>query len=48
LNLSKDQELVKETVRKIAQRELAPRAAEIDKTHSFLIYMFRDLSLVWK
>ena len=36
LNLSKDQELVRETVRKIAQKELAPRAAEIDKTHSFV------------
>ncbi|OGX19756.1 MAG: hypothetical protein A3K83_07535, partial [Omnitrophica WOR_2 bacterium RBG_13_44_8b] len=36
LNLSKDQELVRETVRKIAQKALAPRAAEIDKTHSFV------------
>lgn len=36
LNLSKDQELVREAVRKIAQKELAPRAAEIDKTHSFV------------
>jgi alkylation response protein AidB-like acyl-CoA dehydrogenase len=36
LNLSKDQELVRETVSKIAQKELAPRAAEIDKTHSFV------------
>ena len=36
LNLSKDQELVREAVRKIAQKELAPRAAEIDKTYSFV------------
>jgi alkylation response protein AidB-like acyl-CoA dehydrogenase len=36
LNLSKDQELVKETVRKVAQKELAPRAVEIDKIHSFV------------
>ena len=36
LNLSKDQELVREAVRKIAQKELVPRAGEIDKTHSFV------------
>ena len=36
LNLSKDQELVRETVRKIAQKELVPRASEIDRTHSFV------------
>lgn len=36
LNLSKEQELVRETVRKIAQKELVSRAAEIDKTHSFV------------
>ncbi len=35
-NLTKDQELVRETVRKIAQKELVPRAAEVDKTHSFV------------
>lgn len=36
LNLNKKQELVRENVRKIAQKELVPRAAEIDKTHSFV------------
>lgn len=36
LSLSRDQELVRETVRKIAQKELAPRAAEVDKTCSFV------------
>jgi len=35
-NLNDDQKLVKETVSKIAQKELAPRAAEVDKTHSFV------------
>src|SRR3990167_7932271 len=36
LNLSKDHKIVKETVSKIAQKELVPRAAEIDRTHSFV------------
>ena len=36
LNLSKDHKIVKETVSKIAQKELVPRASEIDKTHSFV------------
>ena len=36
LNLSKDHKIIKETVGKIAQKELASRAAEIDKTHSFV------------
>jgi len=35
-NLSKDHKMIKETVGKISRRELAPRAAEIDKTHSFV------------
>jgi alkylation response protein AidB-like acyl-CoA dehydrogenase len=35
-NLTEDQKLVKETARKIAQKELVPRASEIDKTHSFV------------
>jgi len=34
--LTKDQKLVRETAGKIAQKELAPRAAEVDKTHSFV------------
>jgi len=34
--LTKDQKLVRETTGKIAQKELAPRAAEVDKTHSFV------------
>ena len=36
LNLSKDHKIIKETVNKVAQKELAPRAAEVDKTHSFV------------
>ena len=36
LNLSKDHKIVKETVSKIAQKELVPRASEIDRTHSFV------------
>ena len=36
LNLSKDHKIVKETVSKIAQKELIPRASEIDRTHSFV------------
>jgi butyryl-CoA dehydrogenase len=35
-NLTEDQKLVKETVGKIAQKELAPRAAEVDNTGSFI------------
>jgi alkylation response protein AidB-like acyl-CoA dehydrogenase len=35
-NLSKDHKIIKETVSKIAQKELALRAAEVDKTHSFV------------
>ncbi|NOX97783.1 MAG: acyl-CoA dehydrogenase [Nitrospirae bacterium] len=34
--LTKDQNLVRETAGKIAQKELAPRAAEVDRTHSFV------------
>jgi len=36
LNLNKEQELVRKAVGKIAQKELAPRAAEVDKTGSFV------------
>ena len=35
-NLSEDHKIIKETVSKIAQKELAPKAAEIDKTGSFV------------
>ena len=35
-NLSEDHKIIKETVSKIAQKELAPKAAEIDKTASFV------------
>lgn len=35
-NLTEDQKLVKETVGKIAQKELVPRAAEVDNTGSFI------------
>ena len=35
-NLSEDHKIIKETVSKIAQKELAPKAAEIDKTCSFV------------
>lgn len=35
-NLGKDHKIVKETVSKIAQKELVPRASEIDKTHFFV------------
>lgn len=34
-NLSDDQKQIKETAKKIAQRELAPKAAEIDNTGAF-------------
>ena len=33
--LTEDQELIKETIREIAQKEFAPRAAEIDRLHRF-------------
>jgi len=36
LSLTKDQELIRETVSKIAQKELVPRAGEVDKTNSFV------------
>lgn len=36
MNLTKEQDLIRETASKIAQKELAPKAAEIDKTHSFV------------
>lgn len=35
-NLNKEQELVRETVRKIAEKELVSRAAEVDNTGSFV------------
>ena len=35
-DLSEDQKIIKETVNKIAQKELVPKAAEIDKTGSFV------------
>ena len=35
-NLSEDHKIIRETVDKIAQKEIAPRAAEIDRTLSFL------------
>ena len=35
-NLSEDHKIIKETVSKIAQKELVPKAAEIDKTGSFV------------
>jgi len=35
-NLSEDHKIIKETVSKIAQKELAPRAAEIDRTGFFV------------
>src|SRR3989338_11622796 len=35
-NLSEGHKIIKETVSKIAQKELAPKAAEIDKTGSFV------------
>ena len=35
-NLSEDHKIIKETVGKIAQKELAPRAAEVDKTQTFV------------
>src|SRR3989338_102183 len=35
-NLSEDHKIIKETVNKIAQKELAPSATEIDKTGSFV------------
>ncbi|PIQ88225.1 MAG: acyl-CoA dehydrogenase, partial [Candidatus Omnitrophica bacterium CG11_big_fil_rev_8_21_14_0_20_42_13] len=35
-NLSEDHKIIKETISKIAQKELAPKAAEIDKTCSFV------------
>jgi len=34
-NLNKDQELVRETVSKISQKELVLKAAEVDTTGSF-------------
>jgi alkylation response protein AidB-like acyl-CoA dehydrogenase len=43
LSLTKDQELVRETVRKIAQKELAPKAAEIDRTGSFVHEQLKKL-----
>lgn len=33
--LSEEQELIRETIREIAQKEFAPRAAEIDRNHRF-------------
>ena len=33
--LSEERRLIQETVRKIVQKEIAPRASEIDQTHSF-------------
>lgn len=36
LSLTKEQELLRETVGKIAQKELVPRAAEVDNTGSFV------------
>lgn len=35
-NLNEDHKIIKETVGKIAQKELVPRAAEVDKTGSFV------------
>jgi alkylation response protein AidB-like acyl-CoA dehydrogenase len=35
-NLSEDNKIIKETISKIAQKELAPKAAEIDTTCSFV------------
>ena len=43
LSLTKDQELVRETVRKIAQKELAPKAAEVDRTGSFVHEQLKKL-----
>ena len=33
--LTEDQQLIKETVRELAQAEFAPRAAEVDRNHRF-------------
>ena len=46
LNLSKDHKIVKETVSKIAQKELFPRASEIDKTHSFVWWAY-NLNVIY-
>ena len=42
-NLTKDQQLVRETVSKIAQKELAPKAAEVDRTGSFVWEQLKKL-----
>lgn len=43
-NLSEDHANVKEIISKIAQNELAPRAAEVDKTHSFVWEGLKELN----
>jgi butyryl-CoA dehydrogenase len=42
-NLSEDHKIIKETVSKIAQKELVPKAAEIDKSGSFVWEGFKKL-----
>ncbi|GBE02623.1 acyl-CoA dehydrogenase [bacterium BMS3Bbin06] len=42
-NLSEDHKIIKETVSRIAQKELASRASEIDKTHSFVLEGLKKL-----
>ncbi len=35
MNLTNEQKMIQETARKIAQQELAPRAAEVDRDQTF-------------
>lgn len=43
LSLSKEQELVRKTVRQFAEKEIAPIAAEIDKTKNYPKEMFQKM-----